>query len=150
MILKKPYAFLIKNFKIIHIIIFLLALYVNNYYIKISSFFRNYSSNNFYDYNIAKDYLPIFSFIAIILLISFISIMLYLMNKKKKPIKLYIFSIIYYVILLISMLFIYNVINTLYEATLTQKLSRFYRDILYFKFTSLLLFSHVSNKRNRI
>ena len=150
MILKKPYAFLIKNFKIIHIIIFLLAIYVNNYYIKISSFFRNYSSNNFYDYNIAKDYLPIFSFIAIILLISFISIMLYLMNKKKKPIKLYIFSIIYYVILLISMLFIYNVINTLYEATLTQKLSRFYRDILYFKFTSLLLFSDVSNKRNRI
>ena len=131
MILKKPYAFLIKNFKIIHIIIFLLALYVNNYYIKISSFFRNYSSNNFYDYNIAKDYLPIFSFIAIILLISFISIMLYLMNKKKKPIKLYIFSIIYYVILLISMLFIYNVINTLYEATLTQKLSRFYRDIFF-------------------
>ena len=131
MILKKPYAFLIKNFKIIHIIIFLLALYVNNYYIKISSFFRNYSSNNFYDYNIAKDYLPIFSFIAIILLISFISIMLYLMNKKKKPIKLYIFSIIYYVTLLISMLFIYNVINTLYEATLTQKLSRFYRDIFF-------------------
>ena len=37
MILKKPYAFLIKNFKIIHIIIFLLALYVNNYYIKIST-----------------------------------------------------------------------------------------------------------------
>ena len=53
------------------------------------------------------------------------------MNKKKKPIKLYIFSIIYYVILLISMLFIYNVINTLYEATLTQKLSRFYRDIFF-------------------
>ena len=53
------------------------------------------------------------------------------MNKKKKPIKLYIFSIIYYVILIISMLFIYNVINTLYEATLTQKLSRFYRDIFF-------------------
>ena len=131
MILKKPYAFLIKYFKVIHIIIFLLALYINNNYMKISSFFRTYSSNNYYDYNIAKDYLPIFSFIAIIILLAFISIMLYLMNKKKKPVKLYIFSIIYYIVLLISMLYIYNVINSIYEVTLTQRTSRLYRDIYF-------------------
>ena len=131
MILKKPYAFLIKNFKIIHIIIFLLALFINNYYFKIYKFFKNYSSNNFYDYNIAKDYLPTFVFVALIFLIGFLSIMFYLMEKKKKPTKLYIFSIIYYIVLLISMLFIYNKINTLYEATLPQRVSRFYQDIYF-------------------
>ena len=131
MILKKPYAFLIKYFKIIHIIIFLLALVINNYYVKIYKFFKNYSSSNFYDYNIAKDYLPTISFIAVIFLIGFLSIMFYLMEKKKKPTKLYIFSIIYYIVLLISMLFIYNKINTLYEATLTQRASRLYRDVYF-------------------
>lgn len=131
MILKKPYAFLIKYFKVIHIIIFLLALYINSNYMKIASFFRTYSSNNYYDYNIAKDYLPIFSFISVVLLLAFMLVMLYLMNKKKKPVKLYIFSIIYYIVLLISMLYIYNVINSIYEITLTQRTSRLYRDIYF-------------------
>lgn len=131
MILKKPYAFLIKYFKIIHIIILLLILYINSYYSKISTFFKNYSSNHLYDTNIAKDYLPIPVFISVILIIGLIAIMYYLMHNKKKPTKLYIFSIIYYFILLVSMFLIYDKINTLYEVTIEQRTSRLYQDIYF-------------------
>lgn len=131
MILKKPYAFLIKHFKIIQIIILLLLGYVNSYYSKISTFFKTYSSNHFYDINIAKDYLPISVFVSLIVVLGLISIMYYLMNNKKKPTKLYIFSLIYYFIVLISMFLIYDKINTLYEVTIEQRTSRLYQDIYF-------------------
>lgn len=129
MILKKPYAFLIKYFKIIHLIIFILTLYINTYYSKISNFFKVYSSNHYYEANIAKTYIPTLSFIFIILLLGLFTIMIYLMNQKKKPTKLYVFSIIYYLIILIAMFIAYNKMNTLYEITMEQRASRLYRDI---------------------
>lgn len=131
MILKKPYAFLIKYFKIIHIIIFILAFYINSHYNKISSFFKNYTSTAMYDINIAKDYLPTIVFISVIILIGLFIIMLYLMNKKDKPTKLYIFSIIYYVIIFITMFIAYNTIDSLFEGSLEQRTSRLYRDIYF-------------------
>ena len=129
MILKKPYAFLIKNFRIIHIIIFTLMLYISSCFNNIPSFYRNYSSNNFYDYNIAKNYLPTLGFISIIIILFAFATLIYLMNKKKKPYNLYIFSIIYYFIIIIGMFIAYENINTLYDATLTQKISRTFRDV---------------------
>ena len=119
MILKKPYAFLIKYFKLIHIIILGLLLYINSYYKNIYTFYKDYSSSNYYDLNIAKEYLPTLSFIVVVLLISLFIILFYLMKKKDKPYTLYILSITYYALVLISMLVAYENINTLYDVTLT-------------------------------
>lgn len=131
MILKKPYAFLIKYFKVIHIIILLLLLYINSYYSKISTFFKNYSSTHFYDTNIAREYLPMFVFIAVIVILGLFSILYYLMHNKKKPTRLYVFSIIYYFIVLVSMFIIYDKINTLFDVTIEQRTSRLYQDIYF-------------------
>lgn len=129
MVLKKPYAFLIKNFKIIHILLFIFAMYVNNYYSKISSFYRNYSSTIFYDIGEASNYLPTLVFVSVTVMISVLIVIIYLMRNKKKPFSLYILSIVYYIVIIISMFFAYNQINTLFEATIDQTTSRLYRDI---------------------
>lgn len=131
MILKKPYAFLIKYFKLIHILILGLLVYLNSYYKNIYTFYKDYTSSNYYDLNIARNYLPTISFIVVIVLISLFVILFYLMKKKDKPFTLYILSIIYYGIVLVSMLFAYEHINTLYDVTLTQRTSRLYNNIYF-------------------
>ena len=131
MILKKPYAFLIKYFKLIHIVILGLLSYINSYYKNIYAFYKDYSSSNYYDLNIAKEYLPTLSFIVVVVLISLFIILFYLMKKKDKPNTLYILSITYYALVLISMLVAYENINTLYDVTLTQRTSRLYNNIYF-------------------
>ena len=47
MILKKPYAFLIKNFRAIHILLTLLCVYITYKTTGVISFFREYIANNY-------------------------------------------------------------------------------------------------------
>jgi len=52
-----------------------------------------------------------------------------LMYRKKKPNKFYLFSSIYYFIILIAVIVAYNTINSLTDISITQQASRAYRDI---------------------
>ena len=47
MILKKPYAFLIKNFRLIHLILTIPLIYITYKTTAVSNFFREYVSNNY-------------------------------------------------------------------------------------------------------
>ena len=101
MLLKKPYAFLIKNFKIIHLILFAVILYITYRFNKIYSFFASYvSNNNSVGVTIANTYIPITIFLAVLLVIIFSILMFLLMNNKKKPSKFYLMTAIYYFIIL--------------------------------------------------
>ena len=77
MILRKPYAFLIKYFKLIHICLFILFGYLLFKLRDIYIFFKEYVKNDVYTYieNMASEYigLPLF-LIAIFVLISGIAI----------------------------------------------------------------------------
>ena len=91
MILRKPYAFLIKHFKIIHIILFLIFTYLVFEMRNIYMFFINYVKNNHYTYfeNMANKYMNPFIFIMIILIIAFAISVYELMKKKEKPVLFY-------------------------------------------------------------
>ena len=69
MIIKKPYAFLIKYFKLIHIILFFSMVYLIFKTRSIQIFFTNYASSGTYTYidNMAYNYINPFMIIVTII-----------------------------------------------------------------------------------
>lgn len=106
MIIKKPYAFLIKNFRKIHLIIaILVGISLANTF-NIHSFFKSMIDNTTV-INVPSNLITIYSYLVAILLVIFGLIMFILMKKKDKPSKFYLFMTIYYVILNI-VLFVFS------------------------------------------
>ena len=132
MILRKPYKFLIKHFKFIHLLLFVPVLYLIIRTSRIYSFFNSYVSNK-YTYesigNLAGSYINLFMYLAILLIIAIVLAIYYLMKKKEKPTKLYVAFVVYYLILFISLTFFHNVLSELERNDLAANVSRAYRDI---------------------
>lgn len=128
MIVRKPFAFLIKHFKAIHLFLFGLLVYVCYKYNGIVSFLRNYIStgNGRYDAVNYINYTPIYIILGAILVMI---IIYYLMKYKDKPKKLYLFSIIGYIAVIILFIFLFNYLRTFSSSIIEQKTLRLYRDI---------------------
>ena len=120
MILRKPYAFLIKNFKWIHLALtFLLAViaYKTN---ELYTFFVDYIKESSY----LKIYVepsmtsvPWYLYILVLFVIGMLIAIFVLMNRKKKPIKYYLISIIFYSVLI----FVYLLSSSQMFALLQQQ-----------------------------
>jgi len=98
MIIRKPYAFLIKNFKKIHIFLLILSIYVAYKLIGVSSFVNEFMRLGTYDLfnDPITNHITWLTTLAIFLLIIGSSAILFLLNHKKKPWKLYLIPIIEY------------------------------------------------------
>ena len=134
MILRKPYAFLIKYFKIIHIIIFDFFVYFVFVLRRIHVFFVNYAKTGNFVYieNMAQEYVPFIMYIlAIIVTISAILIFL-LMHKKEKPVFFYRILIVYSVFLLVALSFYTSFFVSLADTTYASLNIVIYRDIISF------------------
>ena len=81
MIIKKPYAFMIKHFRLIHVILSLLMVFLISKTSSIVSFFNEYVKNGYYTLN-SGSYINFYMFISIILIIV-ISAFVYLLMKWK-------------------------------------------------------------------
>lgn len=130
MIFKKPYAFLIKNFKIIHLLLLAMIIIITLKYKKIVSFFSDYinSSINVYE-KTASQYIPFYLILISFIIIIFGILMYSLMKKKNKPKTFYLTLLIYYILVLISLIVGRSVIKSLIDATMTQQNLRAYHDI---------------------
>ena len=133
MILRKPYAFLIKHFKIIHLflsIILGIILYKTNLIYK---FIVNYINKSNYlklyvEPDISSVGISIFLLIALVLFI-FVSIFI-LMKKKNKPTKFYTISILFYSLLIILFLLVNSQIYNLILNRATLRIINIFRDLL--------------------
>lgn len=132
MIFKKPYAFLIKYFKLINFILAALSIYIAYRSYNIVTFFNDYVehnySGNFYP-GFYQEYISSFVFFVIILIIIGISVICLLFIYKKKPTKAYFSSIIYYIILYIFLVILKNIMITLETNVFTAEIARIYRDL---------------------
>ena len=128
MIVRKPFAFLIKHFKAIHLFLCGLLVYACYKYNGIVSFLRNYIStgNGRYDAVNYINYTPIY---VILGAIAIMLVIYYLMKHKDKPKKLYLFSIIGYIIVIVLFIFLFSYLRTFSNSTIEQKTLRLYRDI---------------------
>ena len=107
MILRKPYAFLIKYFKIIHIIMFVFFSYLVFSLRKIYVFFVDYVKSGSFTYveGMSLDYVSPIMFIMAILILGMSIGIFFLMRKKDKPLLFYKITIIHTVILLASFIY---------------------------------------------
>ena len=133
MILRKPYAFLIKKFRLIHLILtFLLAIiaYKTN---ELYSFFVEYIKQSSY----LKIYVEPsmtsvawYLYLLVLLVIGMLVAIFVLMNRKKKPIKYYLISIIFYSLLIIVYLLSSSQMFTLLQQQGNLKIVTLVRDLL--------------------
>ena len=121
MILRKPYALLIKNFKLIHIIMFIFFGYFVFAIRKIYLFFVEYVKNSNFTYveGMSLNYVtPLMFVMALLLLIMGISIF-FLMRKKDKPVLFYRILIIHSFALIIAFIYFFiffkSLDNTIYS-----------------------------------
>lgn len=131
MILKKPYAFLIKHFRVIHLLLLLPIAYLIHTTFRVVTFFRTYVSNNYTTtiLNIATEHISFFMYIAVLLIIFVALAIYYLMRQKKKSTKLYFFILIYYIFLFVLIGITYSILSSMEHNLITAQTARAYRDI---------------------
>ena len=129
MVLKKPYAFLIKNFMLIHIILSVLMIYVCSQYRNILSFIKQYI-NNTASISTAGSIIGLTLFLAIVLIIGIAFAIFWLLKYKKKPKLLYLINIGFYTIILILTIVLSSTFANLNEIILDAKTIRLYRDMV--------------------
>lgn len=131
MILKKPYAFFIKNFKLFHLIIFALSSFLLYKTSLIYSFLKEYNKTT--PNVIGKDltsslFSPwLYVLIAIILIVNIV--LIYILIKKEKPYMYYIINISLYIAVLIIYIVSNGVINDMQGMLVAAKTTLAIRDI---------------------
>ena len=141
MILRRPYAFLIKHFRLIHLILFILFAYITLKANNILSFFKEYINVNGNIEVIASNYINSLIFISIILIIALSVTIYFLMRYKNKPRTLYIISILISILSVIAFIYLYSNIKVLETTAMSGKAIRILRDISGFNFWGLLIIS---------
>lgn len=133
MILRKPYAFFIKNFKLINLILAILTIFLSYKTYLLARFFSNYSldyAKAISNFTIDKFLTPIV-FITNIIIIIGIIIVLVVLFIKEKPKKLYLYSLILFIATMVLYYINYNILFEITKKTLDIRVSQALRDINY-------------------
>ena len=132
MVFRKPYAFLIKHFKKIHILLLVLSIYVGYRLIDVSGFINDFMKSSSYDLDtnpITNHITSQLMFIIFLLFLGSIAL-LALFVYKKKPWKSYLIPVIEYAVLW----FVLNIIKGIFHVTSSTSVSttdvRMARDLL--------------------
>ncbi len=131
MIIKKPYAFLIKHFRLVHGLLFGLLLFLTLKTINIYTFFSGYVSNHTYlnQTGLASLYVTIPMFLLAILAALITFVIYYILSVKNKSDKVYLFIILDCILLFIFFIYMYNVFTGLESKSLETESVRVLRDI---------------------
>ncbi len=137
MILRKPYAFLIRHFKLIHLLLLVPLCFIAYKTSNIVDFFNNMVASNYTtnEVNIASSYINIFLYLALIIVIATSVTIYYLMKEKGKRTFYYIFLIVYYILLFVCTTLTYGQMLSLENQDAVASTIRLFRDfaqILYY------------------
>ncbi len=148
MVFKKPYAFFIKYFRLINLILCflfgnifyklnLLRVVINDIYLgKVT----NYS-------NLGSSYIGFKMYLLLFIILSILIIIILLLKRKEKPLKDYLFASIYIFVLFLYLMAISSLFLTLDETIVEQTSLKLYTDIalliivpiIYFAFKFILI-----------
>lgn len=129
MILRRPYAFLIKHFRLIHLILFGILAFITYKANIILNFFKDYISANGNIEILSSNYISIFIYIAPIIIIGLSILIFYLMKYKDKPRLFYIILIIVSILCTGVYTYLYFNIKSLETTAVSARMIRLYRDI---------------------
>lgn len=132
MILRKPFAFLIKHFRLIHFIMLIFMAYVMYSCNAILSFFSEYLNSTMVliDHEVVLTLYPIMLFVSIIFILLINIVILVLMLFKKKPIKFYIFNILITIFTFVVLIISKNTLNNLELNLVEVRILKLIQDIV--------------------
>ncbi len=137
MILRRPYAFLIKHFKLIHIIITIILGYIALKNRETYQYLIGLINNTTSRYDVLN-YLNYGLYFYMIIVMVLCYLIHWLLKYKDKPRKIYIVTIVGYIIIGLFMLILYSYMREFLNTIYDQKTIRLYRDIL----TIIMLFQY--------
>ena len=132
MILRKPYAFLVKHFKLIHVLLTLVIAFLVYRTNIILNFLNQYIASNQTSPidNLTNTMFNIWMFIFPFFIIVLSLIIISLMYVKKKPIFLYIFNIVLAVAILVFYNLAYSMFTEMEAILLEIRSVRLFRDFV--------------------
>ena len=143
MIFRKPYAFFIKHFKLINFILAILTIYVSKVAYSIIKFFNDFITNGYSGNTYPgfyQNYIPILIYFILILLIIGVILISLLFFYKKKPNKLYLISLVYFIIYFIFILYVRNTMIYMETDVITAEKIRILRDLSIILFAPQVVF----------
>lgn len=110
MILRKPYAFLIKHFKAINLCVLLAMLFCLNRVLALYSFVKDYLQLGIYNVtlNSISNYINVYLYLALGITLLITGILVFLLRKKDKPYISYIYIILLVLISFILLIYVHN------------------------------------------
>lgn len=131
MILKKPYAFFIKNFKLLHFILFTISAILLYRTALIYSFLKEFarSNANVIGTNLTGELYSPLLYILIIAIILINILIIVIMIKKEKPYMYYIINILLYISVLVVYIISHGVISNLEKVLVEARTTLAIRDI---------------------
>lgn len=134
MVLKKPYAFIIKHFRLIHLIILGCLIYINFNINQIHNLFVNLQKSNTLTYSSAGTLINYHVLIVIGILIFFNLVLFILFKVKKKPTLLYFLLFVYNIVSFVGFLFLFYQLNQLQEKVFSSDMIILLKDISFLIF----------------
>lgn len=130
MILKKPYAFLIRKFKIIHLIMSSLMIYLAFKTSHILSYLKEYISSSVILRENASNYFNSLMFLSVIIIVAFSFVIYWLLKHKEKPRLTYMITIVGYIFIIIVFYNSFSLLKTLETEIVVSKTIRLWKDLL--------------------
>lgn len=131
MILRKPYALLIKHFKVIHIILTIFMSYLMYKMVNLYKFFNGYVSSGWSSINAEEisRYIGPLIYISIFIIIGLALTVFFLMKVKNKPRLYYLLTPIVYLVLLVVFIFSFSILKNAEVDVVNPVTIRIIRDI---------------------
>ena len=136
MIIKKPYAFMLKHFRLIHLLLLIPMIFLVTQTRGIISFFGEYVANNYtlaastdVLSSLASNYINIFMYLAVIIILAVFVTLSILLQRKEKPVRFYNISIIYYLVIFILITVSFSIFTAIENDTLDPVMIRMIRDL---------------------
>ena len=136
MIIKKPYAFIIKHFRLIHLLLLIPMIFLVTQTREMLTFFHDYVANNYtlgsstdVLSSLASNYINIFMYLAVIIILVVLIFLTIVLQRKDKPTKFYNISIVYYLVIFILITVSFAIFKSIENDTLDPVFARLIRDL---------------------
>ena len=132
MVLRKPYAFLIRHFKAIHIILVILMVILGYKMYNMSTFLGPYLEAGEYGVvsGVAGKYVGFLGLFIPLLIMFLLGSIAYLLKRKEKPIKYYLITMLIYFIEFIVMIVGLTLFTSIEQGTFNSTLGSIFNDLV--------------------
>ncbi len=132
MILRKPYAFLIKHFRSINLALFLLVVLMLTRVMKLYSFITDYLNTGVYNITLSpiSNHINVYIYVLLFLIIIISGILIFLLRRKDKPVKAYIYTIGVVILTLILFIYVHSYFTFKVSKGYDEQMARLIRDLI--------------------